>query len=86
MKYSCPCCGMLTYNVPPEHDNGFICPVCFWENDRFVDAINEPSDSNHGLSLLEARQNYAEFGACCEKMLKYCRKPLDEERPTSDRD
>lgn len=81
MKYPCPCCGYLTYNVPAEDDIGFICDVCFWENDPFARSVNEPSDSNHGLTLIEARANFAEYGACCRKMLKYVRKPHKDEIP-----
>ena len=32
-KYQCPCCGYFTYNIPANEDCGYICPVCFWEND-----------------------------------------------------
>ncbi len=50
-KYQCPCCGYFTYNVPANEDCGYICPVCFWENDPFIASDNEPSDSNHGITL-----------------------------------
>ena len=50
-KYQCPCCGYFTYNVPANKDCGYICPVCFWENDPFIASDNEPSDSNHGITL-----------------------------------
>lgn len=32
-RYPCPCCKNRTYPVPSEDDVGYICPVCFWEND-----------------------------------------------------
>ena len=49
--------GMLeSFLQEPERltndDCGYICPVCFWENDPFIASDNEPSDSNHGLSLI----------------------------------
>ena len=56
-KYQCPCCGYFTYNVPANEDCGYICPVCFWENDPFIASDNEPSDSNHGITLKEAKLN-----------------------------
>ena len=56
-KYQCPCCGYFTYNVPANEDCGYICPVCFWEKDPFIIADNEPSDSNHGITLKEAKFN-----------------------------
>ena len=46
MKYQCPCCGYFTYNVPANEDCGYICPICFWENDPFIASDNEPSDSS----------------------------------------
>ena len=44
-KIPMPCCGYFTYNVPANEDCGYICPVCFWENDPFIASDNEPSDS-----------------------------------------
>lgn len=35
-KYKCPCCDYYTYPVPTKEAVGFICPVCFWENDIFI--------------------------------------------------
>ena len=67
-KHQCPCCGHFTYTVPPEEDCGYICPVCFWENDPFIASDDDPSDSNHGITLNEAKANYLEFGACEEEM------------------
>jgi len=78
-KYKCPCCGYYTYNVPAENDIGYICPVCFWENDPFISSNNEPSDSNHSLTLLEAQKNYKDFGVCEKTMLEYVRPPLENE-------
>ena len=67
-KYQCPCCGYFTYNVPANEDCGYICPVCFWENDPFIASDNEPSDSNHGITLKEAKSNFSKFGACEKEM------------------
>lgn len=65
-KYQCPCCGHYTYNVPVKEDCGYICPICFWENDPFITSDIVPSDSNHGISLKEAKTNFVNFGACDE--------------------
>ena len=57
-KYQCPCCEYYTYNVPPNEDCGYICPVCFWENDPVQ--LNDP-DFDGGaneMSLNEAREAY----------------------------
>ena len=83
MKYQCPCCGYFTYNVPANEDCGYICPVCFWETDPFIASDNEPSDSNHGITLKEAKSNFAKFGACEKEMLCYVRPPRDDEKEIS---
>ena len=79
-KYQCPCCGYFTYNVPANEDCGYICPVCFWENDPFIASDNEPSDSNHGITLKEAKSNFSKFGACEKEMLCHVRPPRDDEK------
>lgn len=85
MKYKCPCCGCLTYSVPPKDDAGFICPVCFWENDPFISSDDERSDSNGGLTLSAARENYRICGACEPAMAQYVRAPFDDELPEHDK-
>jgi hypothetical protein len=50
----------------------------FLEIDTFVSDINGYSISNH-LTLNQARENYASFGACDKKMLKNVRKPTEDE-------
>ena len=62
---------------------GYICPVCFWENDPFIASDNEPSDSNHGITLKEAKSNFSKFGACEKEMLCYVRPPRDDEKEIS---
>ncbi|MBQ8812713.1 MAG: hypothetical protein IJZ70_10450, partial [Bacteroidales bacterium] len=79
MKYQCPCCGYFTFPILPEKDNGYICPVCFWENDRFIHSEEERSNSNHGLTLAKARDNFRELGACEEAMVKNVRPPKEDE-------
>lgn len=78
-KYPCPCCGYATYPVPVKDDCGYICLVCLWENDPFISLETEPRDSNHGVSLLEARENYKKFGACEKEMLPHVRPPQKDE-------
>lgn len=65
--------------APPGKDAGYICPVCFWENDIFLDSEEAASDCNHGMSLQEARENFKAVGACEEAMLPYVRAPRPEE-------
>lgn len=83
-KEMCPCCGYYTLpkGYPDNLNNhGFICPVCFWEIDTFISSEEEKSNSNHGLTLAEARINYKTFGAVQKRLMKYCRKPNDNEIP-----
>ena len=84
MKYPSPCRGYLTLPVPKEDAIAYMCPVCFWENDVFTKSDEEPSDENHGLTLIQGRQNYQNFGASEKSMLKHVRKPLPEEIPRGD--
>lgn len=58
----CPCCGYIT--IPNKGDAiAYICPVCMWEIDLFIQYDDDASDLNHGLSLKKARENYKKFGA-----------------------
>ena len=76
----CPCCGCIT--IPNGGDApAYICPVCFWEIDPFTGDENEPSDQNHSLTLLQARQNYAQCGAVLPRLKQHCRSPFPEENP-----
>lgn len=78
MKYQCPCCGYYTFN---EEVNGSynICAVCFWEDDPVQ--LEDPTydgGANH-VSLIQARKNYLDFGACAKELMPYVRKPKDDE-------
>lgn len=79
MKFACPCCGYYTYPVPPAEDVGYICPVCFWENDPFEPDPGRKSDSNRGMTLDRARENFRAEGACAAEFLKYVRPPAADE-------
>ena len=78
-RYQCPCCGYFTYKAPPNRDTGYICRVCYWENDPYITSDDEPSGSNHEIALNEARANYLRFGACEKEMVKYVRPPKSNE-------
>lgn len=41
-EYKCLCCGCKTLDSRAEYD---ICPVCFWEDDAYVDLSEEPFKS-----------------------------------------
>lgn len=80
-EHPCPCCGCLTLPVPQEEAIAYICPVCYWENDVFLSDDEEPSDENHGMTLLQARENYRAFSACSKRFLTYVRAPKPTELP-----
>ena len=64
----CPCCGNIT--IPYGGDAlAYICPICWWEIDLFIQSDDEPSDQNHGLTLNQARENYKKFGAVKEEFV-----------------
>ncbi len=70
-RHPCPCCGEITYPVPPEDAIAYICPVCFWENDVFTKSDDEPSDENGGMSLNEARIGYIKHGIVRPDLLRF---------------
>lgn len=82
MPFTCPCCGCLTL---PDPDDWDICEVCFWEDDgqddRNADDVN--GGSNGSLSLIQARANYREFGACERRFVAHVRLPRTDEWPES---
>lgn len=79
VKHRCPCCNYktLTYNDPLCYE---ICPVCYWENDPVQNNNENYCGGANGISLIEAKKNYQIIGAVSGDMLKYVRKPFDDER------
>lgn len=77
-RRACPCCLHRTLNdlCPGSYE---ICPVCFWEDDliQFEDA--EFRGGANRVSLIEARENYAQFGACDRQSLSHVRPPNPSE-------
>lgn len=76
--YRCPCCGFRTLDAQGNFD---VCPVCFWEDDGQgdQDADTVRGGPNGWMSLTQARQNFAEFGACERRFVDKVRKPLKQE-------
>ena len=82
MKEKCLCCGYKTLPKKVEECICFICPVFCWENDISMKNIydtKEKSDSNGGMTLEEARENYKNYGACDKKFIDKVRKPNKDE-------
>ena len=68
-RHQCPCCDFVSL---PERGNYLICPVCFWEDDgQDVDALDDQSAPNHGITLRQGRANFQRFGACEETMVEH---------------
>ncbi len=76
-KWPCPCCGYLVFDEPPGSYD--ICPVCFWEDDLSQLRFMRTGGANH-VSLIEAQQNYAAFGACEQRVKPFVRPPQPNER------
>jgi hypothetical protein len=79
--HACPCCAYLTLDGRGSYE---ICSVCFWEDDGQDDHDADQvrgCTPNHGLSLTQARRNFADFGACERSALRHVRPPTDEEHP-----
>ena len=66
--------------MPAEQAVAYICPVCFWENDVFIESDEEPSDENHGLTLNEGRENFKKHAVCDLRLKQYVRPPTEEEK------
>jgi hypothetical protein len=58
-----------------------ICPVCNWEDDNVQAADPTFEGGANSVSLVQARRNFAEFGAMSKETLVHVRKPLPEEFP-----
>jgi len=80
MRFSCPCCGFLTFGEETR-DTYEVCPVCFWEDDpvQFEDPDYEVGANS--VSLNQAKQNFKDFGSTEERFIKNVRKPLPKEIP-----
>jgi hypothetical protein len=78
--YACPCCRYLTLG---ERGGFEICDVCFWEDDGQDDPDADAvlGGPNGDLSLTQARDNFAAFGACERRMVTHVRAPRPEEIP-----
>ncbi|WP_221411890.1 CPCC family cysteine-rich protein [Empedobacter brevis] len=77
-KYFCRCCG---YNTLSEFPKGTyeICEICFWEDDAYQTENPDEEGGANGISLIQGRNNFNEFGACEFEMKKNVRKPTEKE-------
>ncbi len=76
-KWTCFICGHQTLDSRCDWD---ICPVCFWEDDTWVDGNqDESSPANGGLRVSEAQANYLVHRCCCLAMISHVRAPRPDE-------
>ncbi len=76
--YLCPCCGLRTLPHPPGSFD--ICPVCYWEADLVQSQDLDYEGGPNHVSLRQAQQNFAAFGAVEERLVRYVRLPTERER------
>jgi hypothetical protein len=76
-RFQCPCCE---YWPLGSRGHYAICPVCGWEDDPAVDwqGADVVSGPNR-VSLRQARDSYAEYGAATVEDRKRVRGPLPGE-------
>lgn len=70
----CPCCLYLVYDASDD-DFYSICPVCYWEND--YSHVGKTFIGINGITLEEARLNFARYGASTIKRVTF----VDPEGP-----
>jgi hypothetical protein len=77
--YPRPCCRHITLSKRSRHR---VCPVCLWEDDGQDDRdANHVRDGYNGVSLAQARANFAAFGAYDEQSQPFVRSPQPHELP-----
>jgi hypothetical protein len=72
--FQCPCCDYYSLARRNVRDT---CPVCYWEDDGTdLGRMNQVSTANH-ITLFEARQNFASFGASDQAALSLVASPSE---------
>ena len=77
-KYFCRCCF---YNTLSEFPKGTyeICEICFWEDDWYQTENPFDNGGPNTVSLIQARKNFEDFGACELEMKINVRKPTSND-------
>ena len=78
-KIKCPCCGNYSIEDRGEEVVVDICPICFWQFDIVGHEKETISIGPNKVSLIEARENYKDFGASEARFIEYVRKPESDE-------
>ncbi len=75
--YPCPCCGYVVFrHQPGSHEK---CPVCLWEDDLAQLRFPRMPGSANSVSLEEAQQNFASFGAAARRLKAETRAPMSDD-------
>lgn len=79
-RFACPCCDYYTLPEPPPGTYR-ICPVCYWEDGGVQHAWRDYRGGANGVSLQDARRNFAAWGYAKERSKQSVRPPRPEEFP-----
>lgn len=79
-NYPCDCCGYFT--LSEGRGNTFeICPVCWWEDDGVQQDDPTYWGGANVLNQIDARINFAKYGAMEERFVVNARPPMETELP-----
>lgn len=76
-NYVCDCCGYMTLDEP--RGSYQICPVCFWQDDGYIDKEGYYDTGANHVQLSEAQANFKKFKACEESSVCHVRNPNQSE-------
>jgi Cysteine-rich CPCC len=71
IKHTCFICGYRTLDNRCDWD---ICPICFWEDDVWLELEDKESPAN-AMMVSEAQSNFIRFGAKSQTAVQHVRKP-----------
>lgn len=77
MVYPCPCCGYLQFDALPGSYE--ICEICYWEDDGVQLRWPDRGGGANDPSLIEAQQNFVQYGAMEERFSDNVRSPNDND-------
>lgn len=79
--WACACCGCLTLSHAPILSAYESCPVCCWTDDPAQRKDPDLDGGANDVSLVAARKNYIQLGACAPSLVPYARPARPDELP-----